>query len=100
MKSYLFLLALLLVVGFAGVTPVSVLAAENPVAASTLETIHLNQASAAELQILPGVGPALSERIVDYRTEHGPFSDVDQLTEVKGIGLAKLAKFKDLLSVD
>jgi competence protein ComEA len=52
------------------------------------------------LQVLPGVGPALSERIVSYRDEHGPFKSVDQLAEVKGIGEAKLAKLKNQLTVD
>ena len=52
------------------------------------------------LQTLPGLGPALSARIVDYRTEHGPFSSVEQLTAVRGVGEAKLAKFKKQLTVD
>ncbi|MCK4507457.1 MAG: helix-hairpin-helix domain-containing protein, partial [Desulfuromonadales bacterium] len=94
MKRYLLMMALLFVVGVTGLLPVSVVAAENPAASSAIETIHLNQATAEELQALPGVGPALSERIVLYRTEHGPFKSVDQLTEVKGVGQVKLAKFK------
>ncbi|MBW2474740.1 MAG: helix-hairpin-helix domain-containing protein [Deltaproteobacteria bacterium] len=62
--------------------------------------MHLNQATAEQLQTLPGVGPALSERIVSYRDKHGPFRSVDQLAEVNGIGEAKLAKLKDQLTVD
>lgn len=51
--------------------------------ASTL--ININTASADELETLPGIGPALADRIVAYRTEHGPFRSVDELAEVRGI---------------
>ncbi|RLB67102.1 MAG: hypothetical protein DRH08_04490 [Deltaproteobacteria bacterium] len=100
MKHCLLMMVLLVVVAIAGLSPVSVLAAESPAASTVIETIHLNQATAEQLQTLTGVGPALSERIVVYRTEHGPFSSVDQLTEVKGVGQAKLAKFKSQLTVN
>ncbi|MGK2944652.1 MAG: ComEA family DNA-binding protein [Desulfuromonadales bacterium] len=100
MKRCLLMMVLLAVVSMAGLAPVYVVAAENPVASTVIETIHLNQATAEELQKLPGVGPALSERIVLYRTEHGPFTSVDQLTEVNGVGQAKLAKLKSQLTVD
>jgi competence protein ComEA len=100
MKYYLFLLALMFVLGVAGLSPVSVSAAEFPAAKVSVEIIHLNQATAEQLQGLTGVGPALSERIISYRDEHGPFSSVDQLAEVKGIGAAKLAKLKGQLTVD
>jgi competence protein ComEA len=100
MKHCLIMLFLLAVVGMAGVAPVSVVAADNPAASTVIETIHLNQATAEELQTLPGVGPALSERIVQFRTEHGPFTSVDQLTEVNGVGQAKLAKLRNQLTVD
>jgi len=100
MKSYLLMMILMAVVTMAGIVPVSAFAADNPVASTATETIHLNQATAEELQALPGVGPELSERIVLYRTEHGPFKSVDQLTEVKGVGQTKLAKFKRQLTVD
>ena len=49
-------------------------------------TIHLNTATAAELEALPGIGPVLAERIVQYRAAHGPFQRLDQLHEVKGVG--------------
>jgi len=100
MKRYLSMLVLFAVVSMIGFAPSTVSAASDPAANQVVETIHLNQATAEQLQSLPGVGPALSERIVDYRTEHGPFSSVDQLTSVKGVGEAKLAKFKKQLTVD
>ena len=100
MKYYPFFLTLMFVVGIAGFSPATVSAAEPPAAKVSVETIHLNQATAEQLQDLPGVGPALSERIISYRDQHGPFSSVDQLVAVKGVGQAKLASFKDRLRVD
>lgn len=60
--------------------------------------INLNLASANELQQLPGVGPALAARIVAFREEHGPFSTVEDLLQVSGIGPKTLAGFRDLVT--
>ncbi len=61
--------------------------AAAPVSADQAVTIvHLNTATAVELEKLPGIGPVLAERIVEYRTAHGPFTRLDQLHEVKGVG--------------
>lgn len=57
--------------------------------------VNINTAGAGELEALEGIGPALAQRIVEYREEHGPFQSVDELLEVKGIGEAKLEKFRD-----
>jgi competence protein ComEA len=100
MKHYLLMMVLFVVLSTLGPAPTSVFAVESPTANQADETVHLNQATAEQLQALPGVGPALSARIVEYRTEHGPFRTVDQLAEVKGVGQAKLAKFKNQLTVD
>jgi competence protein ComEA len=54
--------------------------------------VNLNAATVAELDALPGIGPVLAQRIVDYRTQHGPFSAVDQLDDVPGIGPALYAR--------
>jgi competence protein ComEA len=61
--------------------------------------INVNTASAAELEALPGIGEVLSQRIVDYRTEHGPFASVEDLLDVSGIGEAILADIRDLVTV-
>lgn len=59
--------------------------------------ISLSQASASELETLPGVGPVLAERIVAHREAHGPFESVEGLLEVSGIGESKLASLRDLV---
>lgn len=61
--------------------------------------VSLNRASATELETLPGIGSALAGRIVDYRETHGPFTSVDQLTRVPGIGQAKLEALRDQVTL-
>lgn len=60
--------------------------------------LSLNRATATELQSLPGVGPVLAERIVAHRESHGRFETVEDLLTVSGIGEAKLAAIRDLVS--
>ena len=59
--------------------------------------IDINTAPAAELADLPGIGPALSARIVAYREEHGPFPNVESLRGVRGIGEKRFETIKDLV---
>jgi competence protein ComEA len=61
--------------------------------------VNINRATAAELDGLPGVGPVLAARIVDYRTSHGGFRSVEELRQVSGIGDAKFAQLKDRVTV-
>lgn len=61
--------------------------------------IDLNRATAGELEELPGVGPVLAERIVAYRAEHGPFTEVGQLREVSGIGERTFQSLAELVAV-
>jgi competence protein ComEA len=61
--------------------------------------VDLNTATAAELDALPGVGPATAKAIVDYRTSKGKFSRTEDLLNVAGIGPAKLAALRDLVTV-
>lgn len=56
--------------------------------------VNINTANATQLTQLPGIGPAIAQKIIYYRTANGPFSSVDDLTKVPGIGAAKLAQIK------
>lgn len=61
--------------------------------------ISLNQASSSQLEDLPGVGPALAGRIVDWRTANGGFKAKEDLLNVAGIGDKLFASFKDLVTL-
>jgi competence protein ComEA len=71
------------------------LAAPAPPPAAGSVRVELNTAGAAQLERLPGIGPVLAQRIVDYRRQHGAFKSVDQLLDVSGIGPKKFAELKD-----
>ncbi len=66
-------------------------------AASGTAPVSLNNASVDQLDALPGVGPVLAQRIVDYRTQHGGFRSVDELREVNGIGDRRFADLRPLV---
>lgn len=61
--------------------------------------VSLNQADVADLDTLPRIGPALAQRIIDWREANGPFTDVSQLLEVAGIGDAVYSGLVDLVSL-
>ena len=61
--------------------------------------VNLNTADATALETLPGIGPALAQRITEYRQQHGSFKTVDQLDEVSGIGPALLEKLRSKVTV-
>ncbi|WP_337609769.1 helix-hairpin-helix domain-containing protein [Phascolarctobacterium succinatutens] len=66
---------------------------------SAVQIVRINSAGVSELQQLPGIGPALAQRIVDTRSR-GRFASVEDLLRVPGIGKAKLAKLRDYVEVD
>jgi competence protein ComEA len=77
-------------------------AASDGAAASTNSPgalININIAGIDELEQLPGVGPALARRIVEYRQKNNGFSSVEELDNVEGIGPAKLESIKDLVTI-
>ncbi|MFH0917334.1 MAG: helix-hairpin-helix domain-containing protein [bacterium] len=61
--------------------------------------VSLNTATLAQLDSLPGIGPAIAQDIIAYREARGPFTSIDQLTDVPGIGPAKLEKLRPLVGL-
>ncbi len=61
--------------------------------------VNLNSATAEQLDALPGIGPVLANRIVEWRTSNGPFTSVDELGEVSGIGAKLLSQVRSAVSV-
>lgn len=74
-------------------------ATTGPAAEVAGAPVDLNAASLSELDTLPGIGPVLAQRILDWRTEHGRFSAVDELGEVSGIGDKVLEQLRPLVGV-
>lgn len=83
-------------------------APEEPAAPEETETepdgmasrVNLNTADAAALECLPGIGPALAQRIIDYRTANGPFQTTAEIQDVRGIGAGIYEKIKDSITVE
>ncbi len=64
------------------------------------ERININTASAKMLDTLPGIGPVLAQRIVDYRIKNGPFAHPSDLSKVEGIGSERLLALLDFITVE
>ena len=65
--------------------------------ASPSAPVDLNSATVEQLDALPGIGPVTAQKIVDYRTEHGPFTSVDDLDAIPGIGPARIENLRGLV---
>ena len=77
-------------------------AASSSAAASAKSSgsmVNLNTAAKEELDTLPGIGPAMADRIIEYREQNGNFKAIEDVKNVKGIGEAKFAKMKDRLCI-
>jgi len=61
--------------------------------------ININTADAKALDTLPGIGPAMAQRIIDYRESEGAFQSIEDLKKIKGIGDAKFSKLKDKICI-
>ena len=68
-------------------------------AAAPRGPININRASASDLDSLDGIGPVIAKRIIAYRTTNGPFTALEDLLKVSGIGDAKFAQFKEKIRV-
>ena len=79
---------------FVGLTMAQVLLADD------IQKINISRASQAELTELKGIGPVLSQRIVEYREEHGPFQTPEDIMDVEGIGPKTWEKNKDQIIVE
>jgi competence protein ComEA len=73
---------------------------ESPSGFGAASILNINTATAEELEALPKIGPVLAQRIIDYRQANGPFTSLEELLEVAGIGEEIFAAIKDLVSVD
>jgi competence protein ComEA len=83
--------------GTAGPVGASATAAGSGAAGPAQQPVDVNTATLAELDTLPGVGPVLAQRILDWRAQNGKFTSVDELGEVSGIGDAVLARLRPLV---
>ena len=66
---------------------------------SIVELININTASLDELDSLPGIGATLAQRIIDYRNENGPFTSIEEIMDVSGVGPSTFENIKDLITV-
>lgn len=64
-----------------------------------IDLININTATLEELDSLPGIGPTIAQRIIDYRDENGPFTGIDEIMNVPGVGPSTFDEIKDLISV-
>jgi competence protein ComEA len=71
----------------------------TPPANQTKTKININTASGVELEILPTIGPILSQRIVDYRIQNGSFGSIEDIKNVNGISDSRFDQFKDLITI-
>ncbi len=75
------------------------LSVSEPLPSRANSRIDLNKAGCEELLPLPGIGPELAQRIIDYRNSYGSFKKIEDIKKVKGIGSAKFEVLKDYLQI-
>jgi len=73
--------------------------ARGPPAQGAPAPLNVNSATVAELDALPGIGPAKAAAILQYREQHGPFTAVEELARVPGLGVAAVARLRERVTV-
>ncbi len=86
LKHCYLLLAVLLIIAWGAAMFRPLTATDLIQQQTTGHRVDLNSASAAELSLLPGIGPGLAQRIITHREKHGPFEHIDTIQNVPGIG--------------
>lgn len=80
--------------------PVDAQGPASPQTASpTVKMINLNTATAPELETLPGIGPAMATRILEYREKNGPFQKIEELMNIQGIGERVFLRLRPQITV-
>ena len=73
---------------------------ENTVSSNnSTQTININKATEKEFETLPGIGPSLASKIIEYRNQNGKFESIEDIKNINGIGDNKYEKIKDLITV-
>ena len=94
------MIAALLVLGLGVVAPDAQESRPTPKPADTAAApVNLNTATVAQLESLPGIGPAMAQRIVEYRQQSGGFKKLEELMNVRGIGEAAFLKLRGLVTI-
>ncbi|WP_160848273.1 ComEA family DNA-binding protein [Pontibacillus yanchengensis] len=71
----------------------------SPIGTIETDKIFVNQATSEELQLLPGIGKAKAEAIIEYREQNGPFMSSEELMDVKGVGEKTVESFQDKIQI-
>jgi competence protein ComEA len=72
----------------------------TPQADPNVDLVNINTATKEELDTLPGIGPTTAQKIIDYRTENGPFTTLESIMNVSGIGPSTFEDIKNLITIE